>query len=62
MGEIFMLTETVGNSVEKRAYELFIKRGEVHGHDQEDWFKAQKETNDLNVKTKSDKPFYKKYR
>ena len=27
--------------VEKKAYELFEQRGRQHGHDLEDWFKAQ---------------------
>jgi hypothetical protein len=28
--------------VEKRAYDLYEKRGGEHGRDQEDWFEAQK--------------------
>jgi DUF2934 family protein len=27
--------------VARRAYELFKKRGAVHGHDLEDWFEAE---------------------
>jgi hypothetical protein len=29
--------------VEKKAYELFAKRGFNNGHDWEDWFEAQRE-------------------
>ena len=28
--------------VAKKAFELFVKRGYVPGHDQEDWFEAEK--------------------
>ena len=28
--------------IEKKAYELFLKRGCQHGRDQEDWFEAEK--------------------
>jgi hypothetical protein len=28
--------------VEKKAYELYEKRGRKHGQDQDDWFEAQK--------------------
>lgn len=29
-------------AVEKKAYELYEKRGCGHGHDQEDWFEAER--------------------
>ncbi len=28
--------------VEKKAYDLYEKRGREHGRDQDDWFEAQK--------------------
>ena len=39
---------TNGNSptredIERRAYELFIARGAIHGNDLEDWFRAEQE-------------------
>jgi hypothetical protein len=30
-------------AVERRAYEIYIERGSVEGHDQEDWFAAEEE-------------------
>ncbi|MCI0586217.1 MAG: DUF2934 domain-containing protein [Planctomycetes bacterium] len=30
-------------SIARRAYELHLERGGEHGHDQEDWFRAEKE-------------------
>ena len=33
-------TETV---IANRAYELFLKRGAVHGYDTEDWLTAERE-------------------
>ena len=29
--------------IERRAYELFIARGAIHGNDLEDWFRAEQE-------------------
>jgi len=29
--------------VKRRAYELFIARGGIHGNDQADWFQAERE-------------------
>ena len=29
--------------IEQRAYELFLQRGTEHGHDAEDWSKAERE-------------------
>jgi len=31
------------NELNKRAYEIFQQRGESHGSDWDDWFKAEKE-------------------
>jgi hypothetical protein len=38
-----MTTATFEESVRKRAFELFLERGAVHGNDQEDWFRAETE-------------------
>jgi Protein of unknown function (DUF2934) len=29
--------------IERRAYELYVARGEVDGYDQEDWLQAERE-------------------
>ncbi len=29
--------------IEQRAYELYLERGEAHGHELEDWFRAEEE-------------------
>ncbi len=29
--------------VRRRAYEIFLERGGIHGHDIDDWLKAEKE-------------------
>jgi hypothetical protein len=34
---------TVPDDIARRAYERFRARGEEHGHDQEDWFEAERE-------------------
>ena len=31
------------DAVARRAYELFLSRGGEHGHDQEDWYRAEQE-------------------
>jgi hypothetical protein len=31
------------DQVARLAYELFLKRGGAHGHDQEDWFQAERQ-------------------
>jgi hypothetical protein len=33
------------SQVQVRAYEIFIARGGVHGHDWADWFRAERELN-----------------
>ena len=48
-----MTTATFEENVRKRAFELFLERGAVHGNDQEDWFRAETE---LRVKTGGLKP------
>ena len=34
---------TYVNELNKRAYEIFQQRGSSHGHDWEDWFRAERE-------------------
>ena len=29
--------------IERRAYEIFVERGSVHGHDLDDWLQAEHE-------------------
>lgn len=41
-------------SVQKRAFELFIERGGVNGNDQEDWFKAENELRNKTPKAKTE--------
>jgi hypothetical protein len=31
------------NSIARRAYELFVQRGQTHGNDLEDWLRAERE-------------------
>src|SRR5271169_6429100 len=35
--------QAIRESIERRAYELFERRGHVHGEDLEDWAKAENE-------------------
>jgi hypothetical protein len=35
------LTKSEQQSIEKLAYQFFVERGYEHGHDQEDWTKAE---------------------
>ena len=35
--------ELPSEAIAKRAYQLFERRGRVHGHDREDWVQAEKE-------------------
>lgn len=48
-----MATLTFNESVQQRAFELFLERGGVHGNDQEDWFKAEMELRNINSGKKS---------
>ena len=34
---------SVRKMIEQRAYELFLKRGGIHGYHMEDWLRAEKE-------------------
>ena len=35
---------SIREMIEKRAYELFLKRGGVHGYHMEDWMQAERES------------------
>jgi len=35
--------EPAREEIERRAYELFLARGEVRGYDQDDWLQAERE-------------------
>jgi hypothetical protein len=37
------LNEPAREEIERRAYELYLARGEVHGYDQDDWLQAERE-------------------
>ena len=37
------LNEPSRGEIERRAYELYVARGEVDGYDQEDWLQAEQE-------------------
>ena len=37
------LDEPARVEIERRAYELYLARGEVHGYDQDDWLQAERE-------------------
>ncbi len=37
------LTTVPQELISSRAYELWQQRGRVHGHDQQDWFQAERE-------------------
>ena len=37
------LNEPSTEEIERRAYELYVARGEVDGYDQEDWLQAEQE-------------------
>lgn len=39
----FSMTDSLKEKIEKRAYELFLKRGGVHGYAMQDWAQAEKE-------------------
>ncbi|HKI12191.1 MAG TPA: AAA family ATPase [Candidatus Acidoferrum sp.] len=40
---IFELAAEIKDAIERRAYELFAARGFEHGHDREDWLRAESE-------------------
>jgi hypothetical protein len=35
--------EDLGSRLAKRAYELYVQRGQEHGHDMEDWLEAERQ-------------------
>jgi hypothetical protein len=37
------LNEPARKEIERRAYELYLARGEVCGHDRDDWLQAERE-------------------
>jgi hypothetical protein len=37
------MNESLKKKIELRAYQLFLKRGGLHGYHHEDWAKAEKE-------------------
>jgi len=37
------LNEPAREEIERRAYELYLARGEVRGHDRDDWLQAERE-------------------
>jgi hypothetical protein len=37
------LNEPAREEIERRAYELYLARGEVHGQDQDDWLQAERD-------------------
>lgn len=37
------MQDSIKEKIEKRAYQLFLKRGGVHGYAMEDWAQAEKE-------------------
>ncbi len=41
--DLFKSAEEIQERITKRAYELFESRGRAHGHDREDWIRAQSE-------------------
>ena len=43
---IIDLNEPSREEIERRAYELYLARGEVPGYDQEDWLQAERELNE----------------
>ena len=41
------MNDTTRKKIEQRAYELFVKRGGVHGYHMEDWLRAEREISAL---------------
>ena len=37
------LNEPAREEIERRAYELYLARGEVHGYERDDWLQAERE-------------------
>ena len=38
-------TEPTYEQIAQRAYDLFLERGATHGHDVDDWLRAEREVN-----------------
>jgi hypothetical protein len=49
-----MVSMNFQESVQKRAFELFLERGGVHGNDQDDWFRAENELRSKQPKGKTE--------
>lgn len=49
-----MASMSFEESVQKRAFELFIERGSVNGNDQEDWFRAENELRNKSAQGKTE--------
>jgi hypothetical protein len=47
------MQDSIKEKIEKRAYELFLKRGGVHGYAQQDWIQAEKEITGKKVESKA---------
>jgi hypothetical protein len=43
------MKETDSETIAKRAYEKFVRRGGGHGHHEKDWLEAEKEAKDNKV-------------
>ena len=41
--QVVGLNEPGREEIERRAYELYLTRGEVHGYDRDDWLQAERE-------------------
>lgn len=50
-----MATTGIEQDIQKRAFDLYVKRGEIHGNDREDWLEAEKEIRNRNGKKKSNR-------
>ncbi|MBN1757661.1 MAG: DUF2934 domain-containing protein [Chitinispirillaceae bacterium] len=49
------MTIGIEDDIRKRAFDLYVKRGETHGKDQDDWFEAEKELRNRNGKKESNR-------
>ena len=45
---LLIMDKTTGERIAKRAYELFLARGGMHGYHMEDWLAAEREINGQN--------------
>ncbi len=44
--QTFSLNERARAEIQRRAYEIYLARGEVHGYDEDDWLQAERELGD----------------